>query len=94
MNHSASDTPGRPWFYKVLQNFFVGVTDRTRYYTSGGGSTLRYSISDIVMAVKVPFRSLVHRGNLHVYHDLAAKAGTPHKGPYEHGELFCNAEIS
>lgn len=72
-----TDASGR--FYKVRQNFFVGVTDPTLgIYTSVVHYDIQYPTT--VMAVKVPFR-----GNLHVYHDLASKSREtqprPHKGP-------------
>lgn len=61
-----TDALGR--FYKVRQNFFVGVTDPTLgIYTNVVHYDIQYPTT--VMAVKVPFR-----GNLHVYHDLASKS--------------------
>lgn len=47
------------------------------------GGALRYSISDVVIAVKVPFRGGVHRRNLHAYHYLTA---TTAKGPSNNGQ--------
>ena len=80
-----TDASGR--FYKVGQNFFVGVTDPTLgIYTSVVHYDIQYPTA--VMAVKVPFR-----GNLHVYHDLAPE--TSIKGRHgQRGIVLCNAEIS
>ena len=87
-----TDASGR--FYKVGQNFFVGVTDPTLgIYTSVVHYDIQYPTA--VMAVKVPFR-----GNLHVYHDLASKSRetqpeTSIKGRHgQRGIVLCNAEIS